>query len=146
MYPDSFTDRIRRAFEPTHRGVVGLVDELLGLCRDRQLRFDFRDGHCRVDALDVVGQDSVDVPLHKSVFRAVLARIAALCNEHSPDSVTPYRGEGEISIGTDPPAAFRVAFTNIPSEQRLEVRASTSPAGEPTPAADRGEHLTSRLA
>ena len=36
-------------------------------------------------------------------------------------SVSLYGGEGELSVGVDPPAVFRVTFTNTPGEQRLEV-------------------------
>ena len=129
-HPTPFADRIQRAFEPSRRGVVGLVDDLLGLCRDQQLRFDFRDGRCYVRPLGTDVQEPVEVPLRKSVFRAVLARVAALCNEQRPDSVTPYRGEGELSIGTGPPAALHVAFTNGPDEQRLEVTPAARSAGE----------------
>ncbi len=88
---------------------------------------DFQDGYCSVRPIGVESGDSINVPLPKSVFRAVLARIAALCNERNPDSVTPYRGEGEFSIRTDPFTAFHVAFTNSPDEQRLEVKSSTRP-------------------
>src|SRR5262249_56235813 len=66
-------------------------------------------------------QEWTEVSVPKSVFRAILARVAALCNEHAPNSVSPYGGEGEISVGTNPPTLFRVAFTNTPGEQRLEV-------------------------
>jgi hypothetical protein len=48
--------------------------------------------------------------------------MAALCNEQALHSVSPYGGESELSIGTNPPAIFRVAFTNTASEQRLELR------------------------
>jgi len=34
---------IQGLFEPTPRGIVGLVDDLLMLCRDHQLHFDFPD-------------------------------------------------------------------------------------------------------
>jgi hypothetical protein len=67
-------------------------------------------------------QESVAVPFQKSVFRAILARLAALCNEQSPDSVSPYGGASELSVGTSPPVVFCVAFANTPAEQWLEVR------------------------
>ena len=70
------------------------------------------------------------MPLQKSVFRAVVARVAALCNEGAPNSVTPYRGEGELSVWTNPPASFHVAFTNTPTEQWLEVTFLTTSAGD----------------
>ena len=64
---------------------------------------------------------AAEIPLGKTVFRAMLARIAALCNERTPNSVSPYGGEGEFSIWTEPPTVFHVAFTNTPDEQRIEL-------------------------
>ena len=138
IHSTPFAERVRKAFTPTPRGVVGLVDDLLVLCRTHQLRINFQDNHCYIRPLGTDAQDSLDVPLPKSVFRAVLARIAALCNEHHPGSVTPYRGEGEITVPTPksencvPPSTCYVAFTNTPSEQRLEVRFSRSSVGDGT--------------
>jgi hypothetical protein len=131
-----FAERVQSAFQPTPRGVVGLVDDLLSLCRVHQLRMSFRDGRCSVSGLGADVQEALEVPLPKSVFRAVLARIAALCNEHHPHSVTPYRGEGEIVVPPPiapecvPPSTCYVSFTNTPSEQQLEMRFSRSSAGD----------------
>jgi hypothetical protein len=104
------------------RGVVGLVDNLLGLCREQGLQLSWHANQCRVRPLGLATRESIDVPLPKSVFRAILARMAALCNERSPNSVSPHGGEGELSLGGNPPTVFRIAFTNTPGEQRLEVR------------------------
>jgi hypothetical protein len=116
------SERLRRAFGPNPRGVVGVVDELLTACREQPLQFDWQAGTCRVRSLGAAGQEPIDVPLPKSVFRAILARLAALCNERTPDSVSPYGGSGEMVIGGDAPAVFRVTFTNTPDERRTEVR------------------------
>lgn len=118
----SFSERLQRAFEPTQRGVVGLVDDLLGLCQEHGLQLDWQANRCRVRPLGAEPQVSTEIPLPKSVFRAILARMAALCNERTPGSVSPYGGEGELVVGTSPPSVFRVAFTNTPGEQGLEVR------------------------
>jgi hypothetical protein len=115
-------EHLQRTFEPGRRGVVGLVDDLLSLCREQGLQLDWQADRCRVRPLGARPQESTEVALPKSVFRAILARMAALCNERVPDSVSPYGGEGELSVGTSPPTIFRVAFTNTPGEQRLEVR------------------------
>jgi hypothetical protein len=117
-----FSERIQAAFRPTGRGVVGVVDKLLGVCQEQGLQLDWHANQCQVRSLGPEPHDSTDVPLQKSVFRAILARMAALCNERSPNSVSPYGGEGELSIGADPPTILLVAFTNKPGEQRLEVR------------------------
>ncbi len=133
-----FADRVQSAFQPTTRGVVGLVDDLLDLCRLYQLRINFRESHCAIRRLGADTQESLDVPVPKSVFRAALARIAAICNEQHPESVTPYRGEGLIAVlppdSLDSrkrvPSTCYVSFTNTPSDQHLEMRFSRSSAGE----------------
>jgi hypothetical protein len=56
-----------------------------------------------------------------AAFRAILARVAVLCNEYSPNSVTPYRGEGLLTVEGAPPMVVDVAFVNTPDEQRLKV-------------------------
>jgi hypothetical protein len=63
-------------------------------------------------------------------LRALLARLAALCNEQTPNSVTPYGGQGQFSPGTSPPAVFRVAFINTAAEQKLELTNETGLAAE----------------
>jgi hypothetical protein len=121
----SYSERVRKAFEPDARGVVGVVDELLAL-GNLSLQLDWKDGVCHVG--------SVQVPLPKSVFRAVLARLAVLCNEYKAESVSPYGGTGEIAVGTDPPEVFRVSFTNTPAEQSATIqRASESSVLPSTP-------------
>ncbi len=133
-----FADRVQVAFRPTRRGVVGLVDDLLDLCRLYQLRINFRDGHCCVRRLGADAQESLDIPVPKSVFRAALARVAAICNEQHPKSVTPYRGEGNIAVLPPvspcsekvPPSTCYVSFTNDLSDQNLEMRFCTSSAGD----------------
>jgi hypothetical protein len=115
-------ERLRRAFGPNPRGAVGVVDELLTVCRDHPVQLEWRSGVCCVHSHGATAQEPIELPLPKSVFRAILARFAALCNERAPDSVSPYSGNGELLIGDDTPALFRVAFTNTPDEQRAEVR------------------------
>lgn len=119
--PTAFAESIHKAFRPTPRAVVGLVDDLLGLCREQELVLDWHDDHCRVRTIDVDPEETVEAPLAKAVFRAVLARLAALCNERHPGSVSPYGGEGELTVGTNPPIVCRVVFTNTPSEQRVQL-------------------------
>jgi hypothetical protein len=134
-----FPSLIRRAFEPGERGVVGLVDDLLGFCGERGLRLDWQDDQCRVHWLGLEPNDFAEIPLGKSVFRAMLARIAALCNERTPNSVSAYGGEGELSIPTDRPAVFHVEFANTPGEQWMEVaRVSAGEKGSALDSAPQG--------
>jgi hypothetical protein len=111
-------ERLRRAFEPGPRGALGLADALVAAAREGAIRCVWVGGCVRVTPAD---GEPFDVTLPKSVFRAALARVAALCNEHRPGSVTPYRGDAPLLAG-DPPAPVFVAFVNTPDEQRLDAR------------------------
>jgi hypothetical protein len=120
-------EAFRDAIEHPARGVVGIVDDLLRLCPAQGLRLDWRANGCRIRCRIGDSEETIDVPLRKSVFRAILARIAVLCNERTPNSVSPYGGESELSIGTNPPEVFRVSFANTPTEQMLELTIEASP-------------------
>jgi hypothetical protein len=105
---------------PTNH-IVGLVDALLAACQEDGLRLDWQGGHCRIRSSSASPEGVIGVPLRKAVFRAILARLAVLCNERRPNSVSPYGGQGEVVVGADPAMVFRVEFVNTPDEQRLEL-------------------------
>ncbi len=109
------------------RGVVGLVDDLLRLCQEKGLQLDWQADCFRIRVLANGLDEIIDKPLRKSVFRAILAHLAALCNERSPNSVSPYGGQGELSVGANPAAVFRVSFANTPDEQWLKLRPVNGP-------------------
>lgn len=119
--PSQLAGALQRAFERPTRGVVGLVDDLLMLCPEQGLQLHWEADRCRVRSPANGSEEVLDQPLRKSVFRAILARVATLCNERSPNSVSPYGGQGELLFGADPPAIFRVTFTNTTDEQKLEL-------------------------
>jgi hypothetical protein len=84
-------------------------------------------------------EEMVQVPLRKSVFRAILARVAVLCNERHPNSVSPYGGTGKVTVGSTPAAEVHVHFLNTPEEQSLELtpfRSEASAASRKTPQVD----------
>lgn len=118
-------EKLERIFEPGDRGVIGLVDDLLDLCGEQGLHFEWRDQQCLIRTVGTASRDPVHIPLRKSVFRAMLARLAVLCNERIPDSVSPYGGEGTLLGPTNSSTMFHVSFANRPDEQRLEIRAMT---------------------
>jgi len=115
------TEGLRSAFEHPDGGVVGTLNELLALCPEDGLQFDWQSGRC--DIRSPAGDPNVllDVPLSKSVFRALLARVAALCNERKAGSVSPYGGEGELASEADPSGIFQATFANTGDEQTLEI-------------------------
>ncbi|HUY35359.1 MAG TPA: hypothetical protein VMV69_21625 [Pirellulales bacterium] len=70
----------------------------------------------------------IELPLRKSVFRAMLARMAVLCNERTPNSVSPYGGRGELTFGVNPTVVFRVIFANTGAEQKMELTSEVESA------------------
>jgi hypothetical protein len=121
----STTSQLSRLLQPiltrTAGGVVGLVDDLLRACRQYELQLDWRADRCRVRSFNGAWEELTDVSLRAAVFRAVLARVAVLCNQRAPNSVSPYGGRGELTTGENPPSAFTVTFTNTAAEQKLEL-------------------------
>ena len=114
------------------RDVVGLVDDLLSLCREHRLRLDWRAGRCRAGSAPDE-EVAVEVPVRTSVFRAILARIAVLCNVWVPASVSPYGGQGTLSDDADPPTVFRVAFANTAAEHWLQLEPVAAASDGDTP-------------
>lgn len=116
------SQRLRCAFVPSSlRGVLDLVDELVAMSREHRLELSWHEDRCQVQFADGKQSEQLEFPLPKSVFRAVLARIAVLCNERHPSSASPYGGQGVITPSADPSCAIRVAFTNTPQELSLEL-------------------------
>lgn len=95
-------EAIRDAIEHPRDGVVGIVDDLLRLCPEQGLRLEWQADGCRIRCCVGDSEETIDVPRRKSVFRAILARIAVLCNEQVPNSVSPYGGKSELSEGRIP--------------------------------------------
>lgn len=110
-----FAERVHDVFARP-RDVLGLVAELLTLCHEQDLRLDWHNGRCQVRLCAPSPVESVEVAIPESVFRAVLARIAGLCNERSADSVSPYGGEGWLATDANGATTCQVAFSNRPGE------------------------------
>jgi hypothetical protein len=122
VYPSqssSWTTQLEDAFVPGSQGAVGVVDKLLDLCGPA-LRIDWRENRVVVRQPGALDEDSVEIPLEKPAFRAILARLAAMCNERAPGSVSPYGGTGELALG-DPQERFRATIVNSATDQSLEL-------------------------
>jgi hypothetical protein len=129
MATTSHFEVVRRVlFQPT-RAVTGLVDDLFTVCWGHGLQLDWQPDCYRVRSPGSDWEELTDVRLRKSVFRAILARVAVLCNARTPNSVSPYGGSGELSGGPNPPAVFKVTFVNTPVEQKLELMIEPEAAG-----------------
>ena len=120
-------EALRRALLHPTNGIVGLVDELLKLCPESGLELDWQDESCRAYTFEN-HRELMEVPLRKSVFRAILARVAAICNDRNANAVSPYGGVGELSVVAHPATVLRVSFVNTTAEQRLTLTRATAPS------------------
>jgi hypothetical protein len=131
--PTQDPEFLRRVLLHPKDGIVSLVDDLLILCKEQALELDWQSGRCRLRSTRSDSQETVEVPLRRSIFRAILARVAALCNERNPNSVSPYGGQGELdgswlifsAEGEPRRAVIKTAFKNTPDEQRLSLAVET---------------------
>src|SRR5947208_1155513 len=91
-------DMVRQVLLHPPGGITGLVDELLRVCGEHRLQLEWQADRCRVRSCEGDWEALTDVALKKSAFRAILARIANLCNEQIPNSVSPYGGQSELTL------------------------------------------------
>jgi hypothetical protein len=117
--PD-FKRILRCLFDEPATGVVGLVDDLLQACHEHGLELHWEGVRCRVRASREDWHDLPELPFRNSVFRAMLARVAALCNARRPNSVSPYGGQGELTVGGTA-RVIRVALANTATDQSLHL-------------------------
>jgi hypothetical protein len=117
----TLADALAKAFDPPPSGFVGIVDNLLHLCRGGDMELAWRSDACHARIRQGTVEETLDLPLRKGVIRAILARVAALCNERQPGSVSPYGGRGEIHRGPGAQAVFSADFINTAAEQSLRL-------------------------
>jgi hypothetical protein len=114
-------------------GIVGVVDDLLELCREHHLRLEWRAERYRVRSVDGPWEELQYIRVRKPIFRDLLARLAVLCNNRIPNSVSLYGGTGELSVGANPPTVFRVNIANKADQQHFElvpIQVFTTPKSE----------------
>ena len=124
------SDKLRYILLHPSGGIVGLVEELFAVCPSQGFRFDWKEGECRAFPLDGESEELVHLPMRKSIFRAIIARLAMLCNERKPNSVSPYGGKGELS-GANVTTVFQVRFTNTAEQQTFELMQLPNSNGKP---------------
>lgn len=118
--PTSSIELLSSVMERPTNGVVGIADVLLAATDDLDLWWE--DGQCRLR----LGTNPVrQLKLHKSAFRAVLARLAAVGCERLAIPLVAESGQFELSTGVaGAHPGVRVSFVNTAAEQRLSLRAS----------------------
>jgi hypothetical protein len=128
----TFSTTIQQIILNPSRGVVGLVDDLLGACCGHNIQLAWQDGQCRLSSSDGEWEDTIDLPIRRSVFRAILARVATLCNIQLADSVSPYGGTADLTVGYTPTGMLTVTIVNTPAEHgmRIAPRVADLPDGD----------------
>jgi hypothetical protein len=121
MSTRSYLEALHDAVMNPKNAVVGIVDDVLSLCRQYALHLDWRDNRCHITSVRGDEEAMLEVPLRKSVFRAILARVATLCDEQAPGTFAPYGGHGELSVGSEPAMLIRADWVNTTGEQRLTL-------------------------
>lgn len=117
-------DHLRLAFARLDRGVAGLAEDLLAVARVLAIpmSLDWRDGHCLLKFADGDGRPVAEsIPLPRSVFRALLARIASLGNEQIPGSFTPHGGSGQLTFPLVTHPDLAASLVNTPDQQSLKL-------------------------
>lgn len=126
----SVADRIRLALSAPTNGIVGMAHDLLSICHDNAVIIRWESTGVQVETAEGGETRTLTVPLRKSVFRSVLARLVMLCNETRLGSITPYGGISEIIVPGTPDSHYCISITNTPDEQVIELTpvSHTSPS------------------
>jgi hypothetical protein len=112
---------LRQAIEHPKDGFVGIVNDMLSVCRDHALQIDWRDNRCHIKSVRDESEAVLEMPLRKSIFRAILARVATLCDEQSPGTFSPYGGSGTLVVGSDARLIIQASWVNTTVEQCLNL-------------------------
>ena len=117
----TFSTTIQQIILNPSQGIVGLVDDLLAACCGHRIQLVWQDGQCRLISSDGDWEDAIDLPIRRSVFRAILARVATLCNIQRADSVSPYGGTADLAVSRTPAGMLKVTIVNTPTEQMMRL-------------------------
>ncbi len=112
---------IWESFTPREGGILDLVDDMLARCVNDQVRIVWCPGVVTEYPLSGTSPTSFEVTLRNSAFRAVMARMAVLCERPDSEPVSPYGGRGEFTDRRWPRVRFSLQFTNTADDQRLEL-------------------------
>jgi len=110
---------LRKSIEHPNDGFVGIVNDILSLCREHALQLDWRDNRCHIRSIRDESEAVLELPYRKSIIRTILARIATLCDEQAPGTFSPYGGHGTLVFGSD---AIIANWVNTTVEQSLNLK------------------------
>ena len=122
MNTTELNHRLKQILQPSPSGVVGMADALLELCfreciEIRATNFGITSRQANGTETNVI----VNPWPRSSVFRAILARIIARCNDYSVDSVPIYGGDGIWARSMDEVSQLRISVSNTTSDSRIHI-------------------------
>jgi len=123
MSATSSLSEILQSVLDSRDNLIEFVDGLLRVCAENEvhLRMQTDSGLLRSTKRGRA-EHAFKNPLTKSRFRAVLARIALLCNEATAGSTSPYGGMGTVPISSDQLDSVQVSFANTPDDQFIDIQ------------------------
>ena len=124
---DQLSEALLSILAQPEGGIVELVDQLLTFCGEHGLELDCHAEQWRFRSPDGDWEELSSVRFNKSVFRAILARLAALCNEQTPNSASPYGGKCNLSF-RGCATTMDVTFVNTLESQHFELTPSAGHA------------------
>ena len=116
-----YAEALRAALDHPTSGIIGIVDTLLKVRPDQEVHLHWQPDCCEVQCRAAGYEAGFETPLRQSVFRAIVARVSAICSQDSPGSMSPYGGESKLCVSTDQAAWVRVKFENTPDSQWLSL-------------------------
>jgi len=122
----SYLDELQALLLQPTRSIIEIVDRLLSISLEHHLQIDWRENTLRVHQGDG-DWEQLKVSIRKSIFRAILARLATLANESTPNSVSLYEGRGKVSVSDHPDLLIHFSFSNSLGDQWLELAAVSIP-------------------
>jgi hypothetical protein len=112
-------DAIIDLFQKPQLGCVAIVDGILKIACKFPLKFEWAEDRCQLQILN--SDQQTKMPIRKSTFRAIIARVATIASEKSFLAFNPSVGDENFSIGADVDIGLAARFENSPDRQMLEL-------------------------
>lgn len=128
MMEQETAQRINETVERSPTIVDGVMELLLRLSDEWVIELWWCDNRCMARSANSLQSVDSNIEIPRSVFRAILARVAVLCSLADNTPCSPYQGAGRIDLPTEG-FAVEVSYSNRSAEQWIKLRRSTnSPA------------------
>lgn len=112
---------LQRDLSTPSDGIRSVAKTLIEAAQNYDMTLNWDNGRCLVTVKNDSVSESIEVPLRRSVIRATLAHLATLCKADHPDALSPYGGEGRITLN-EHSGSHLIVFVNSPTELRMDIR------------------------